>query len=150
MVGLVIRLIRMVQAYWSAPAGIELFLYFNTIRILLSNRGKHKKSNLFYALFSSMMVFLITVWIATKAIFGQNMLLLDSNFSGGPDAYWTANIGVWYMDWATMTVIVLQLMTDALMVREARKDARTYTYLASARSTAVGLYGIAIASLSYP
>ncbi|KAF8556746.1 hypothetical protein OG21DRAFT_551055 [Imleria badia] len=100
--------------------GIELFLFFKTIHILLSNRGMHKKSNLFYALFSSMMVFLITVWIATKAIFGQKMLLLDADFPGGPDAYWKANIGVWYMDWATMTVIVLQLMTDALMIYRCR------------------------------
>ncbi|KAG6374052.1 hypothetical protein JVT61DRAFT_4692 [Boletus reticuloceps] len=51
--------------------GIELTLYFKTIHVLLSNRGAHKKSNLFYALFSTMIVFLITIWIATKAIFGQ-------------------------------------------------------------------------------
>ena len=64
-----------------------------------------------------MMVFLTTVWIATQALFGQNMWLLDADFPGGPDAYWKVNIGVWYMGWATIAVIVLQLMTDALMVR---------------------------------
>ena len=108
------------QTHRSACAGIELVLYFKTIRILLNNNGTHKKSNLFYALFSSTMVFLITVWIATEAIFGQHMWLLDSDFPGGPDAYLQANIGVWYMDWGAIGVIVLQLMTDALMVRHAR------------------------------
>ena len=107
------------QTHRSARAGIELLLYFKTIRILLSNRGTHKKLNLFYALFSSMMVFLITVWVATQALFGQNMWL-DPDFPGGPDAYWRANIGVWYMGLGMVAVIVLQLMTDALMVRHAR------------------------------
>ncbi|KAF8556744.1 hypothetical protein OG21DRAFT_551315 [Imleria badia] len=100
--------------------GIELLLYFKTIRILLSNRGAHKKSNVFYALFSSMMVFSITVWVATQAIFGQRMWLLDSGFPGGPFAYWKANLSVWYMDWSTVEVIILQLMTDALMIYRCR------------------------------
>ncbi|KAF8438571.1 hypothetical protein L210DRAFT_3544429 [Boletus edulis BED1] len=94
--------------------GIELALYFKTIHVLLSNRGAHKKSNVFYALFSTMMVSLITIWIATKAMFGQKI------YPGGAGAYWDANIGVWYMDWATMMVIVLQLMTDALMIYRCR------------------------------
>ena len=113
--------IEVAQTHRSARAGIELLLYFKTIRtiILLSNRGAHKKPNLFFVLFSSMMVFLITVWIATQVIYGQNMWL-DADFPGGPDAYWKASIGVWYMGWAAMTVIILQLMTDAFMVRHAR------------------------------
>ncbi|KAF8549278.1 hypothetical protein OG21DRAFT_1421588 [Imleria badia] len=110
--------------------GIELFLYFETIRILLRSGGTHKKSNLFYALFSSMMVFLTTIWIATQAIFGQNMWLLDADFPGGPDAYWQAKIGIWYMDWATMTVIVLQLMTDALMIHRCRVIWNSYRAVA--------------------
>jgi len=96
--------------------GVELTLYFQTMRTLLSNRGIHKKSNLFYALFSTAMVLLITVWIATRATFGQNMWILESSFPGGPCAYGNANIVVWYMDLATTAVIVLQLMTDALMI----------------------------------
>ena len=108
------------QTYQSAGAGVELLLYFKTIRILLSNKGARKKSNIFYALFSSMMVFSITIWVATQALFGQQMWLLDSDFPGGPDAYWSANIWVWYMDWGTTAVILLQLMTDGLMVGPAR------------------------------
>ena len=110
---------EVVQTHRSARAGIELLLYFKTIRILLSNRGTQKNPNLFYVLFSSMMVFLITVWVVALAIFGQNMWF-DPAFPEGPDANWKANIEVWYMDWASVAVIVLQLMTDALMVRHAR------------------------------
>ncbi|KAG8221507.1 hypothetical protein J3R82DRAFT_1722 [Butyriboletus roseoflavus] len=96
--------------------GIELLLYFKTIRILLTNRGARKKSDLFYALFSSMMMFLVTVWIITQAIFGEEMWLLQSDYPGGADAYWQQNIAVWYMDWGTTAVVILQLMTDALMI----------------------------------
>jgi len=101
--------------------GVELLLYFKTIHILLSNRGgARKKSNIFYALFSSMMMLSITVWVATQALFGQQMWLLESDFPGGPDAYWSANIWVWYMDWGTTSVIILQLMTDGLMIYRCR------------------------------
>ena len=111
---------EMMHTYQWAGAGVELLLYFKTIQILLSSRGTRKKSNLFYALFSSMMVFLITVWVATQALFGQKMWLLEADFPEGPDAYWSANIWVWYMDWGTMAVIVVQLMTDGLMVGHSR------------------------------
>ncbi|KAI9566095.1 hypothetical protein HD554DRAFT_2040516 [Boletus coccyginus] len=100
--------------------GVVLVLYFRTMVILLGNRGEHKKFSLFYALFSSMMVFSITVWVATQALFGEKMWLLDSDFPGGPDAYWDAYIWIWYMDWATTGIIVLQLMTDALMIYRCR------------------------------
>ena len=66
------------------------------------------------------MMFSVTVWVATSAIFGEKMWLLDSNFPGGPDIYWKKNISDWYMDWAMTAVILLQLMTDGLMVGHAR------------------------------
>ncbi|KAN0080046.1 hypothetical protein V8E55_009612 [Tylopilus felleus] len=100
--------------------GVELLFYFKTMRVLLSNSGAHRKSNLFYALFSSVMVFSITVWVATQAVFGQKMWLLDSDFPGGPYAYWKTNLSVWYMNWSTVQVIVLQLMTDALMIHRCQ------------------------------
>ncbi|KAH0833921.1 hypothetical protein J3R83DRAFT_11106 [Lanmaoa asiatica] len=93
--------------------GIELYLYFKTVRVLLTNRGAR---NLFYALFSSMMLFSVTVWVVTQAIFNQKMWLLESDFPGGPDAYWKANASNWYVDWGTIVIFMLQLMTDALMI----------------------------------
>ncbi|KAF8554521.1 hypothetical protein OG21DRAFT_1578175 [Imleria badia] len=86
----------------------ELILYFKTMGILVSNRGMHKKFNLFYALFSSIMMFSVTVWVATSAIFGEKMWLLDSDFPEGPDMHWKKNISDWYMDWA-MTAVILFL-----------------------------------------
>lgn len=62
------------------------------------------------------MLFSITVWVATQVIFGENMWVLESDFPGGPYVYWTMKIRVWYMGWGTIAIIILQLMTDALMV----------------------------------
>lgn len=108
-----------VVIYWSAHSGIELFLYLKIVRIFLSRRGAHKKSDLFYMVFSSIMAFLVTVWVATQAIFGEKMWLLDPNFPGGPSAYWRKYIASWYIDWGATAIVILQLMTDALMVRFA-------------------------------
>ena len=68
-----------------------------------------------------MMVFLITVWVATLALFGEKMWMLESGFPGGLYAYWNTKIGVWYMGWGAVAVIVLQLITDGLMVSRARR-----------------------------
>ncbi|KAN0080059.1 hypothetical protein V8E55_009625 [Tylopilus felleus] len=100
--------------------GVELTLYFKTMCILLSKRGMRKKSNIFYALFSSIMLLLITIWIAAQAIFGQHMWILESDFPGGATAYWDAHLAVWYMELSTIVVVLLQLMTDALMIHRCR------------------------------
>ncbi|KAF9223131.1 hypothetical protein BS17DRAFT_809024 [Gyrodon lividus] len=51
-----------------------------------------EKSDIFYAFFSSMMLFLITVWVGTQAIFGQNVWIQDIGYPGGPDQYWATCI----------------------------------------------------------
>lgn len=94
-----------------------MLLYFKTMRTLLTRGGAGKKCNVFYACFTTMMVFMATVWITTQAIFGEKMWLLDANYPGGPNAYWKDHISDWYMDMGTTAIIILQLMTDALMVR---------------------------------
>ncbi|KAN0080048.1 hypothetical protein V8E55_009614, partial [Tylopilus felleus] len=66
--------------------GAALLLYFKTVQILLSNKEVHKKSNLFYALFSSVTIFWITIWVVTGAIFCHKMWLSD--LPGSPDTFW--------------------------------------------------------------
>ncbi|KIJ62281.1 hypothetical protein HYDPIDRAFT_94771, partial [Hydnomerulius pinastri MD-312] len=96
--------------------GVELVLYFKSMHILLYHRGKRRKSDFFYMFFSSMMLFCVTVWVATQAIFGQEMWLLDRNYPGGPSEYWANYISAWYMDFGMTAVILLQLMTDGIMI----------------------------------
>ncbi|KAF8419045.1 hypothetical protein L210DRAFT_3577802 [Boletus edulis BED1] len=84
------------------------------MNVLLRNKGASKKSNVFYAVFNGIMIFLITVWVSTPVIFGQKMWILD------PVAFAKENISAWYMDWGTSAVIILQLMMDGLMMHRCR------------------------------
>ncbi|KAG9316986.1 hypothetical protein JVU11DRAFT_1166 [Chiua virens] len=96
--------------------GIEAVLYLKTMCRLLAHEGTRKKSDVFYAIFTSVMLFIITIWMSTQAMFGQHMWLLDTDFTGGSNAYWAEDISDWYRVLVTVAVIVLQLMTDALMI----------------------------------
>ncbi|KAG9309623.1 hypothetical protein JVU11DRAFT_10285 [Chiua virens] len=96
--------------------GIELFLYFKTMWILLTSRSARDTSNAFYAMFSSVMLFLVTIWVASQALFGEKMWILDVSYPGGPEKYYKKYISAWYMDCGTTAVILLQLMTDGLMI----------------------------------
>jgi hypothetical protein len=100
--------------------GMELVLYLQTMHVLLSSEARRKKSDVFYAIFSTVMLLLITIWVSTQAIFGEKMWLVDAGFPGGPDAYWASNASIWYMDLGTTAITVLQLMTDGLMVRHGQ------------------------------
>jgi len=67
------------------------------------------------------MLFSITVWIAAEAFFGQKAWLLDSDFPlGGPQPHWKTEITAWYMEWSRIEVVIVQLMTDALMIHRCR------------------------------
>ena len=103
--------------------GVELVLYVNTMRVFLdhrretAHRGTADRSDVFYAIFSTLMLLLVTVWIANDAVFGQKMWLLDRNYPGGPMAYAEAYATSVYMDFGTTAIFILQQMTDGLMVR---------------------------------
>ncbi|KAF8549708.1 hypothetical protein OG21DRAFT_561996 [Imleria badia] len=100
--------------------GIELVLYFQTMAIFLARRRHPHKSDIFYAAFSTVMLVLTTIWVAALATFGQKMWLLNRNYPGGPMAYHTATSSDPYIDLGRMAVIVVQQMTDALMIYRCR------------------------------
>ncbi|KAH0828729.1 hypothetical protein J3R83DRAFT_3141 [Lanmaoa asiatica] len=106
--------------------GIELVLYFRSMYSLLTHEGERNKSDVFYAIFSTLMLFMITIWVSTQAIFGEKIWLLEANFPESLNAYRPANISVWYMDIGTAAVTVLQLMTDALMIYRCRMIWNSY------------------------
>ncbi|KAG9311428.1 hypothetical protein JVU11DRAFT_8541 [Chiua virens] len=96
--------------------GIELLLYFETMRILLTTRRTSKKSSVFYLVFNNVILVLVTIWVATQALFGEEIWILDARYPGNPDQYWDARSSTCYMDCGTTAAVLLQLMTDALMI----------------------------------
>lgn len=111
--------------FFLSRAGVEVVLYLKTMHVLLYAKTHHKKGHVFYVVFSTVMLVMITTWVSTQAIFGEKMWIEDASFPGGPDAYWAANVSVWYMDLGTAAITILQLMTDGLMVRSDRHDRAT-------------------------
>ncbi|KAF8549711.1 hypothetical protein OG21DRAFT_1606303 [Imleria badia] len=100
--------------------GIELVLYLRTMMIFLDRRRRCHKSDLFYATFSTVMLMLITIWVAALAAAGQKMWLLDRNYPGGPMAYHTATSSNLYMDLGRTALMILQQMADALVIYRCR------------------------------
>ncbi|KAH7890464.1 hypothetical protein F5I97DRAFT_1933774 [Phlebopus sp. FC_14] len=96
--------------------GVQLVLYIKTMHLLLGRGAGRKRSDLFYAFFSTMMCILETIWIATQAIMGEEMWISNGDYPGGPSAYWTDYASAWYMTLGTTAVVLLQLMTDGLMI----------------------------------
>ncbi|KIK82322.1 hypothetical protein PAXRUDRAFT_832269 [Paxillus rubicundulus Ve08.2h10] len=100
--------------------GIELVLYFKTMQILLRNGGNRKRSDLFYAFFTTIMFFLISVWVISQVIFSGKTWMQHRDYTGGPGKYWLNHMSDWYNDFGATSVIALQLATSALMIHRCR------------------------------
>ncbi|EJF62039.1 hypothetical protein BD309DRAFT_1066392 [Dichomitus squalens] len=96
--------------------GVELVLYFMTIRIMLSRKRKHVPTDKYFLLFSTVLLLLNTVFVATEAVFGQEMWIVNANYPGGMDAYLGDFASVWYQTFGTAASIVLNLCSDGLLI----------------------------------
>ncbi|KAI9573921.1 hypothetical protein HD554DRAFT_2012465 [Boletus coccyginus] len=105
----------------SSPLpGVELVFYFRTMQIFFARRRKPHRLDAFFAAFSTVMLFLITGWIAADAVIGAKLWMLDRNFPGGPVAYLMSPAFVSYNRYEAAVTIILQQMTDGLMVWRCR------------------------------
>ena len=105
---------------WHAILGVELVLYVQTMQALLRRDSKHPRTNRFFAIFSTVLLFLITIFVAVQAVFGEEMWIVNADFEGGSAAYLETHASVWYQTWGTAASIALQLMSDALLVSRLR------------------------------
>ena len=137
--------VRVVCPHRFTAQGIELVLYFKTMRIYLARRRNPRKCDAFYAIFSTVMFLMVTIWVSVISMLGHNMWLLDSTSMSGN----AANV-LW--DCAGVVRIVLQQMTDGLMVRPSGPNvaAECGPYSLRSRCTVVEWCGTAFASSLYP
>ncbi|EMD31804.1 hypothetical protein CERSUDRAFT_119374 [Gelatoporia subvermispora B] len=97
--------------------GVELVLYYQTMRQLLKpSRDQRTRSDKFFMFFSTAMLLLITINVATEAVFGEEMWIVNANFPGGANAYLGANASVWYQTMGTTSFVALNLLADGLML----------------------------------
>ncbi|KAF9234862.1 hypothetical protein BU15DRAFT_52017 [Melanogaster broomeanus] len=97
--------------------GVELVLYFQTMQILLkSRRAEMKTPDSFMMVFSTALLFLITIYVVTESILGEEMWIVHADYPGGSAAYLQAYASAWYQTMGTGSGILLQLMSDGLLI----------------------------------
>ncbi|KAH9855681.1 hypothetical protein C2E23DRAFT_866755 [Lenzites betulinus] len=95
--------------------GIELVLYFMTLRQIALNKRKTTMDK-FLVVFSTVLLLLNTIYWTTQTYFGQMMWVKHADYPGGMDAYLADNVAVWYQTWGSAAVDISNLMADALMI----------------------------------
>ncbi|KAI0821783.1 hypothetical protein BC628DRAFT_1464255 [Trametes gibbosa] len=99
--------------------GVELVLYFMTVRAMFNpkHRQMHSRgSDKFFVFFSTALLCLNTIFVATEAVFGQEMWVVHADYPGGQDAYLDDFAAVWYQTLGTAASIVLNLLSDGLLI----------------------------------
>ncbi|KAF8444031.1 hypothetical protein L210DRAFT_864785 [Boletus edulis BED1] len=93
--------------------GVETYLYFKTMYIFLASGRARQKSDKFYALFSTVMFSMITIFVALIWAINQAGWLVDQNHP-------PRRVPFAYLDISGSVSVILQLLTDGLMVYRCR------------------------------
>ena len=105
-----------VSPYARPLAGVELMLYFWTVWLIRNGNGRDRKSNMRFLYFSTGLLCMITIQVAVQAVFGQEMWIVHADYPGGSGQYLADNAAVWYQTLGSAASIVLNLMSDGLLV----------------------------------
>ncbi|KAI0821785.1 hypothetical protein BC628DRAFT_1543082 [Trametes gibbosa] len=96
--------------------GVELVVYVATIRALHRPGRASRATDKLLIAFSTILLLLNTVFVATEAVFGEEMWIVNANYPGGSEAYLVAFASVWYQTFGTAASIALNLLSDALLI----------------------------------
>ncbi|PIL34474.1 hypothetical protein GSI_03251 [Ganoderma sinense ZZ0214-1] len=98
--------------------GAELAIYWMTMKTLFEKRKACQCSGTdkFYAAFSTALLVLITIYMSTEAVFGQEMWIVHSGDPGGPLKFFVNNANVWYQTMGTTASVILIMLSDALLI----------------------------------
>ena len=91
-------------------------LYFHTLRAIFRKSRKYRRADVVFATLSSVNLSLVTIFLATFSVFGQEMWILHPDYPGGSAAYLADNAAVWYQTMGSAASVVLNLMSDGLLV----------------------------------
>jgi len=97
--------------------GVELVMYFLTLQGLRTNIQNSPKSKRFFAIYSTILLLLLTVDISVNAVWGELMWINARNTPGGVPGYIATQTSVWYQTMGSTTVVAMIFMGDALLVR---------------------------------
>jgi len=96
--------------------GVELVLYFQTMQKLRRMKKPRTRPDAFFMIFSTALLVLITIYMSTEAVFGEEMWIVNADYPGGADAYFADHVAVWYQTMGTASSVILNLLTDGLLI----------------------------------
>ncbi len=94
-------------------------LYFASVGLIMQNRrgtGGKRSDRLFLSLSTGLLA-MITIYVAVQSVFGEEMWIVNADYPGGSGQYLADNAAVWYQTLGSAASIVLNLMSDGLLVR---------------------------------
>lgn len=97
--------------------GVQLVLFFATINAFRKKDLRRHRSDLFFAIYSTVLTLLVTIDISTNAVWGEQMWITSRTQPGGVEGFLATQTSVWYQTLSSTSVVALIFMSDALLVR---------------------------------
>lgn len=99
-------------------------LYFASATMILRNKDpRNARGFRLFLYLSTGLLLMITIYVAVQAVFGQEMWIVHADYyPGGSGAYLADNAAVWYQTLGSAASIVLNLMSDGLLVSKPSRN----------------------------
>ncbi|PPQ89969.1 hypothetical protein CVT25_009609 [Psilocybe cyanescens] len=97
--------------------GVELVMYFMTLQGLF-RKGNHNsaKSRRFFAIYSTLLLLLLTIDISVNAVWGEQMWITFRDGPGGVPGFIATQTSVWYQTLGSTSVVAIIFLGDALLL----------------------------------
>ncbi|KAF5352622.1 hypothetical protein D9756_006262 [Leucocoprinus leucothites] len=97
--------------------GVEIVMYFSTLNHLAKNSSLAPSRKRFFAIYSTVLLLLLTGNIATNSVWGEIMWIQGRNHPGGVPGWFVEEVSVWYQTLSTTCVVGMIFMGDALLLQ---------------------------------
>ncbi|KAH9943876.1 hypothetical protein B0H21DRAFT_747388 [Amylocystis lapponica] len=102
----------------------------------------------YFTAFSMRLLLLLTVYVSTELVFGEEAWITHADNPGGAAAYLVEYASVWYQTMGSTASVALQLMTDALLIYRCFIVWNNYAVLIFPCILWVGTLGLGIVELA--
>ncbi|KAH9934030.1 uncharacterized protein BXZ73DRAFT_100869 [Epithele typhae] len=101
--------------------GVYLSLYYLTVRFAIDDYrragAQYGRSHRLFVCISTVLLFMITLWIVVKAIFGQEMWVVNENYPGGAQRYYLDHTSAWYYVMpGSVSLVSINAIADAFLL----------------------------------
>jgi hypothetical protein len=95
-------------------------MYFATINCIAANSDLKPSRKRFFAIYSTILLLLLTIDTSTNAVWGEIMWIKGRNHEGGVLGWFVENVSAWYETLGSTSVAAMIFIGDALLVSNRR------------------------------